>query len=64
MRSRFLLFFRAHQSTETALLSLLSEIYFAVYWSEITLLTLYDVSAAFDMFDHGILLNALRPPMG
>ncbi len=32
--------FRAHYSTETALLSLLFEIYSAVDWSEITLLAL------------------------
>ena len=39
--------FRVHYSTETALLSLLFEIYSAVDWSEITLLALYEISAAY-----------------
>ena len=56
--------FRAHHSTETALLSLLSEIYSAVDRSELTLLALYDVSAAFDMVDHNILLQCLETSYG
>src|SRR5688572_30921494 len=56
--------FRAHHSTETALLSLLSEIYSAVDRTELTLLALYDVSAAFDMVDHEILLQRLETSYG
>jgi len=56
--------FRANHSTETALLSLLSEIYSALDRSELTLLALYDVSAAFDMVDHEILLQRLETSYG
>src|SRR6218665_3304164 len=52
--------FRVHHSTETVLLSLLSDIYSAVDRSQLTLLALYDVSAAFDMVDHDILLRRLE----
>src|SRR6218665_1729105 len=48
--------FRAHHSTETALLSLLSDIYTAMDKSHVTLLALFDASSAFDMVDHEILL--------
>jgi hypothetical protein len=56
--------FRAHHSTETLLLSLLSDIYSAVDRSQLTLLALYDVSAAFDMVDHDILLQRLETSCG
>src|SRR6218665_2956117 len=56
--------FRAHHSTETVLLSLLSDIYSAVDRSQLTLLALYDVSAAFDMVDHDILLQRLETSCG
>jgi Reverse transcriptase (RNA-dependent DNA polymerase) len=56
--------FRTNHSTETALLSLLSEIYSAVDRSELTLLALYDVSSAFDMVDHEILLQRLETSFG
>src|SRR6218665_1302279 len=52
--------FMGHRSTETLLLSLLSDIYYAVDRSQLTLLALYDVSAAFDMVDHDILLQRLE----
>ena len=55
---------QAHHSSETALLSLLSEIYSAVDRSELTLLALFDVSAAFDMVDHNILLQRLETSYG
>src|SRR6218665_862814 len=51
-------------STETVLLSLLSDIYSAVDRSQLTLLALYDVSAAFDMVDHDILLRHLETSCG
>jgi len=55
---------RAHHSTQTVLLSLLSDIYSAVDRSQLTLLALYDVSAAFDMVDHDILLQRLETSCG
>jgi len=51
-------------ATETALLSLASEIYSAVGRSEITFLTLYDVYATFYMVDHDILLERLETSNG
>ena len=56
--------YRAYHSTETALLSLLSDIYSAVDRSQLTLLALFDVSSAFDMVDHEILLQRLETSCG
>src|ERR1043165_9050796 len=56
--------FRTNHSTETVLLSLLSDIYSAVDRSQVTLLALFDVSAAFDMVDHEILLQRLETSCG
>src|SRR6218665_89884 len=56
--------FRAHHSTETALLSLLSDIYTAMDTSHVTILALFDVSSAFDMVDHEILLQRLETSFG
>ena len=56
--------FRAHHSTETALLSLLSDVYTAVDKSQVTLLALFDASSAFDMVDHEILLQRLETSVG
>ena len=58
--------FRANHSTETALLSLLSDIYSAIDKSHLSLLALFDVhvSAAFDMVDHQILLKRLETSCG
>jgi len=55
---------RAHHSTETALLSLLSQIYMAIDHSHLSLLALFDVSSAFDMVDHEILLQCLQLSCG
>src|SRR6218665_4004080 len=52
--------FRRGRSTETLLLHLLSDIYGAVDSSQLTLLALFDVSAAFDTVDHEILLKRLE----
>ena len=54
----------AHHSTETALLSLLSDIYSAMDKSHVTLLALFDASSAFDMVDHNILLHRLEISFG
>ncbi|PGH37691.1 MAG: hypothetical protein CRN43_19655, partial [Candidatus Nephrothrix sp. EaCA] len=51
--------FRKGHSTETLLVRLLSDIYGAIDKSEVTLLALFDVSAAFDTVDHQILLQRL-----
>src|SRR6218665_325681 len=56
--------FRAHHSTETALLSLLSDIYTAMDQSHVTFLALFDASPAFDMVDHEILLQHLETSFG
>jgi hypothetical protein len=56
--------FRKGHSTETLLLSLLSDIYSAIDKSQVTLLALYDVSAAFDSVDHDILLHRLSTSFG
>src|SRR6218665_632161 len=56
--------FRAHHSTETALLSLLSDICIAMDKSHVTLLALFDASSAFDMVDHEILLQHLETSFG
>ena len=56
--------FRGHHSTETALLSLLSDIYVAIDQSHLSLLALFDVSYAFDMVDHEILLQRLELSCG
>src|SRR6218665_2753967 len=55
---------RRGHSTETLLLHLLSDIYGAVDSSQLTLLALFDVSAAFDTFDHEILLKRLEISFG
>src|SRR6218665_2207656 len=57
-------FFRAHHSTETALHSLLSDIYTAMDTSHVTILALFDASSAFDMVDHEILLQRLETSFG
>src|SRR6218665_1672359 len=56
--------FRAHHSIETALLSLLSDIYTAMDTSHVTILALFDASSAFDMVDNEILLQRLETSFG
>src|SRR6218665_4049297 len=56
--------FHKGHSTETLLLRLLSNIYGAIDRSQLTLLALFDVGAAFDTVDHGILLEPLRISLG
>ena len=56
--------FRSHHSTETLLLSLLSDIYTAIDRSQLSLLALFDASAAFDMVDHELLLQRLHLSFG
>ena len=56
--------FRKGHSTETLLLRLLSDVYGAIDRSQLTLLALFDVSAAFDTVDHDILLERLHISFG
>jgi len=49
--------YRAHHSTETAILKVMSDILSALDSGDLALLTLLDLSAVFDMVDHVILLQ-------
>jgi len=52
--------YRANNSTETAILKVLSDILLAVDKGNLAMLTLLDLPAAFDKVDHTILLHASR----
>jgi Reverse transcriptase (RNA-dependent DNA polymerase)/Endonuclease-reverse transcriptase len=52
--------YRAHHSTETALVHLYNDMVLAVDKGEVGALMLLDMSAAFDTIDHGIMLDVLR----
>ena len=56
--------FRKGHSTESLLLRLFSDIYGAMDRTQVTLLALYDVSAAFDSVDHDLLLRRLSITFG
>ena len=56
--------FRRNHSTETLLVRLLSDFYGAMDRGQVTLLALFDVSAAFDSVDHSILLQRLSISFG
>ena len=56
--------YRAHHSTETALLKVLSDILLALDSGNLALLTLLDLSAAFDSVDHDTLLRRLQTSYG
>ena len=56
--------YRAHHSTETAVLNVLADILRAVDSGDLSVLTLLDLSAAFDTVDHGTLLHRLRVSYG
>jgi hypothetical protein len=56
--------YRAYHSTETAVLKVLSDILLAVDKGDLAMLTLLDLSAAFDTVDHTILLHRLRTSYG
>ena len=56
--------YRAYHSTETALLKVLSDILRAVDSGDLAVLTLLDLSAAFDTVDHATLLHRLAASYG
>jgi hypothetical protein len=56
--------YRAHHSTETAVLKVLADILRAVDSGDLALLTLLDLSAAFDTVDHVTLLRRLEESYG
>jgi len=56
--------YRAHHSTETAVLRVLSDILLALDSGDIAVLTLLDLSAAFDSVDHSTLLQRLQTSYG
>jgi len=56
--------YRAHHSTETAVVKVLVDILKALDGGDLTMLTLLDLSAAFDTVDHAILLRRLVSSYG
>ena len=56
--------YRAHHSTEMAVLRVLSDILSALDSGNLVMLTLLDLSVAFDCVDHHMLLQRLRMPYG
>ena len=61
---RFQSAYRRNHSTETALLRIWSDILMAADDRKVTLLSLLDMSAAFDCVDHAILLHRLEFAVG
>jgi len=56
--------YRAHHSTETAVLRVLADILLALDSGNLAVLTQLDLSAAFDSVDHNILLRRLQTTYG
>ena len=60
LMTAFLLAYRKHHSTESALLNIHNDILLNMAKGSVTALTLLDLSAAFDTIDHTILLDGLN----
>jgi hypothetical protein len=56
--------YRAHHSTETAVVKVRSDILRALDAGNLVMLTMLDLSAAFDMLDHAVLLRRLGTSYG
>ena len=56
--------YKAHHSTETALLKVYNDVIFNIDRGNCTLLVLLDLSAAFDTIDHQILFHILEHSLG
>ena len=56
--------YRPHHSTETVLLKITNDILLALDSGNVSLLTFFDLSAAFDTIDHCILLDRLQHMYG
>ncbi len=56
--------FRAHHSTETALIMIINDVRFNSDSGKISVLVLLDLSAAFDTVDHNMLLERLENWVG
>jgi len=56
--------YRAHHSTETAVTKVLADILMALDAGDFSMLTLLDLSAAFDNVDHNTLLRRLEISYG
>ena len=56
--------YRAHHSTETALLDVTNRLLDSADEGRVSILTLLDLSAAFDTLDHNILLTRLHDMFG
>ena len=52
--------YKAHNSTETAVLKVLSDILLALDSGDVGVLMMLDLSAAFDSVDHATLLSRLK----
>ena len=56
--------YRTNHSTETALLKVYNDIMWSIDSGDDVILCLLDLSAAFDMIDHTILINRLEKRFG
>ena len=64
MSSRIAVSLQVHHSTETAVTEVLVDILFAMDAGDLSVLTLLDLSAAFDTVDHSTILARLKTSCG